>query len=122
MQSRPASDNNGFTLIEVLISLVIMATVLVAVFKLHAQSLSISATTQFHTTAALLSHAKLTEIKSTPFAELTSESGGFAQPFADYRWQATIEDIAADNLGQINTQLKKSPSPSCSVRISTVTT
>ncbi len=107
MKNPSVSNSDGFTLIEVLISLAIMAIVLVAVFKLHAQSLSLNAATRFHTTAALLLQTKLTEIKSTPFDELTSDSGDFAQPFAGYHWQAVIEDIDAETLGPVSAQLKK---------------
>jgi general secretion pathway protein I len=107
MKSPSVSNSDGFTLIEVLISLAIMAIVLVAVFKLHAQSLSMNAATRFHTTAALLLQTKLTEITSTPLDELTSDSGDFAQPFAGYRWQAVIEDIDADTLGPVSARLKK---------------
>ncbi len=107
MKSRSVSGSDGFTLIEVLISLAIMAIVLVAVFKLHAQSISMSAAARFHTTAALLSQTKLTEITTTPLAELMSNSGDFAQPFAGYRWQSVIEDVAANDLGPVGGQLKE---------------
>ena len=107
MQSRLVSGSDGFTLIEVLISLTIMAIVLVAVFKLHAQSISMSAATRFHTTAALLSQTKLAEITATSLAELTSDSGDFAQPFAGYQWQSVIEDVTSEDLGPVSAQLKK---------------
>ena len=84
-----------------------MAIVLVAVFKLHTQSISMTAATRFHTTAALLSQTKLAEITATPLTELMSNSGDFAQPFAGYRWQSVIEDVTSDSLGPVGAQLKK---------------
>ncbi len=107
MKNPSVSNSDGFTLIEVLISLAIMAIVLVAVFKLHAQSLSMNVATRFHTTAALLLQTKLTEITSTPLDELASDSGDFAQAFTGYRWQSVIEDIDTDTLGPVSAQLKR---------------
>ena len=107
MTNPSVSANDGFTLIEVLISLSIMAIVLVAVFKLHTQSISMSAAAKFHATATLLAQTKLSEIQSIPLEELHSDSGNFGETFAGYKWFSTVEDVESETLDTVSTQLKK---------------
>jgi general secretion pathway protein I len=107
MKKTSVSTSDGFTLLEVLISLAIMAVVLVAVFKLHAQSISMNNTARFHTTAPLLVQQKLSVFKTTPLAELASDSGDFGENFPGYTWQLFIEDVESESLGEISERLKK---------------
>lgn len=107
MKSRFISTNDGFTLTEVLVSLTIMAMVLVAVFRLHAQSISVETATRFHTTAAQLAQATLAEVQSTPVEALQSASGEYGDGFAGFRWQVTLTDLEAETLGPVSSRLKR---------------
>ena len=107
MKKTSVSTSDGFTLLEVLISLAIMAVVLVAVFKLHAQSISMNNAARFHTTAPLLLQEKLSLFKTTPLEELASDSGDFGENFPGYTWQFFIEDVESESLGKISERLKK---------------
>jgi len=107
MKSRSTSTNDGFTLIEVLVSLTIMAIVLVAVFKLHVQSISVQTTARFHATAMQLAQATLADVQSRPFEALQSDSGEFGDRFAGYRWQVTLTDVEAETVGPVGARLKR---------------
>jgi len=107
MRKTSASDNDGFTLLEVLVAVAILAIVLVAVFRMHAQSISMHSATRFHTTAPLLLQAKLSEIKLTPLDDLSGDSGDFGKHYPGYAWRFSMEDLDADSLGTVAERLKK---------------
>lgn len=107
MKKTSVLNNDGFTLLEVLVSLSIMAIVLIAVFKMHAQSISMQSAAQFHTTAPLLLQAKLSEFKTIPLEELASDSGDFGENYPGYTWQFRLEDVESEALGTVAEQLKR---------------
>ncbi len=107
MMKTSVSTSDGFTLLEVLVSLSIMALVLVAVFRLQAQSISMNNAARFQTTAPLLLQSKLAVFKATPLDDLASDSGDFGDAFPDYTWQFFVEDIESETLGTTAEGLKK---------------
>ncbi|MCP3950768.1 MAG: prepilin-type N-terminal cleavage/methylation domain-containing protein [Desulfobacterales bacterium] len=107
MRKTSISANDGFTLLEVLVAMAILAIVLIAVFRLHAQSISMHSAARFHTTAPLLLQAKLTDLKSTPLAELVADSGNFGEQYPGYTWRFSMADIDDDTLGTVAKRLKK---------------
>jgi general secretion pathway protein I len=78
--SRRARDE-GFTLLEVLVALVVLATTVVAVLQLFGGGLRLARTAGDHTDAALLASAKLAELEPGPLTEGAIE--GVEGP---YRW------------------------------------
>lgn len=107
MMDRFQSTDDGFTLVEVLVSLTIMAIVLVAVFKLRAQSISVETANRFQTTATLLAQTTLAKVKATPLDALQSDSGAYEGAYTGYRWQLTLTDVAAEELDTIGRRLKR---------------
>lgn len=107
MRKTSVFNRDGFTLLEVLVSLAIMAFVLIAVFKMHAQSISMQSAGRFYTTAPLLLQAKLSEFKTIPLEELASDSGDFGENYPGYTWEFRLEDVESEALGTVAEQLKK---------------
>ncbi|MBN1828105.1 MAG: type II secretion system minor pseudopilin GspI [Deltaproteobacteria bacterium] len=85
-----ALPRSGFTLLEVVIALAIMAIVLVAVFHSQAQSLAMTAEARFQTMAAMLAQGKLAEIEATPSLSLGEEQGDFGDDHPGYRWKTVV--------------------------------
>lgn len=85
--------NTGFTLLEVMISMAIIAIALVAVFGSQSQSLSLANEAKFNTTAALLAQSKMAEIEAVNPKDLTSDSGDFGEDFPDYYWDLYVSDV-----------------------------
>ena len=52
---------SGFTLMEVMIAMTILAIALIAIYQLQSQSISMSTDSRFMTTAALLAQSKMVE-------------------------------------------------------------
>ena len=106
MRKTSVFNRDGFTLLEVLVSLAIMAFVLIAVFRMHAQSVSMQSAGRFYTTAPLLLQAKLSEFITTPLEELASDSGDFGENYPGYTWQFRLEDVDSEALGAVAAYMK----------------
>jgi general secretion pathway protein I len=78
--ARGARDE-GFTLLEVLVALVVLATTVVAVLQLFGGGLRLARTAGDHADAALLASAKLADLEPGPLTEGATE--GTEGP---YRW------------------------------------
>ena len=81
----------GFTLLEVLIAIAILAISLSAIFGSQAQSLSLATEAQFNIYAATLAKAKLAEYESgiTP---LENGDGDFGDDFPGYTWKVEVQE------------------------------
>ena len=72
--SRVAGDEAGFTLIEMMITLVILSVGLMALAGLQVAAIKGNASAKRMTAATALADAKLEALKDTPYANLQSES------------------------------------------------
>ncbi len=99
----------GFTLLEVMVAISIIAIALTAVLGSQSQSLSIASEAKFNTTATLLAQQKMAEISSGYSQDLSSDSGDFGDEFPNYRWELKVSDAiyplsneASESLTQID--------------------
>ena len=86
------SDDAGFTLLEILAAVAILAIVLTALFRLHLQTLSMGADARFYSIAPLLAQKKLAEIGVDGFDQPGVDSGDFGEAFERYHWEVTITE------------------------------
>ena len=109
--SQPATRNlqpdSGFTLLEIMVALSIIAIVLVSVYKMQAQTISMNYEARFYATAPLLAQLKIAEIEIENPGEQTDNSGDFGDEFPGYRWNVVIDDIESELLGNIAENLKQ---------------
>lgn len=87
----PLPEQQGFTLLEVLIAIAILAISLSAIFGSQAQSLSLATEAQFNLRAATLARAKLAEYESG-VAPLEDGDGDFGEDFPGYAWKVEVQD------------------------------
>lgn len=95
-----APTNRGFTLLEVMVALGIMAIVLVSVYRLQSQTLGMSGESRFNTQAALLARTALARLEQTREREWSSGEGDFGREFPGYRWKITVADAPSETLGR----------------------
>jgi len=109
--SQPATRNlqpdSGFTLLEIMVALSIIAIVLVSVYKMQAQTISMNHAARFYTTAPLLAQLKIVEVEIENPGEQTDNSGDFGDEFPGYRWNVVIDDVESEPLGNIAENLKQ---------------
>lgn len=90
-----ASQQRGFSLLEVMIALAIVAIALVSLLGLANRSIGLNGHLQRLTQATLLAQQRMTEIEHASERGTLSadaEEGAFEEPFADYRWRTLYED------------------------------
>ncbi len=90
-------DFEGFTLLEVMIAVAIMAIALTTLFGSQSRSLSYATEAHFHIVAPALAAAKLAEIQSG-VRELAGDSGDFSDDFPGYVWQLEVEDARLEEI------------------------
>jgi len=98
---------SGFTLLEVLIAMAIMAIVLVSVYRMHSQTLSMTTATRFNAQAPMLAQQKLAQLEATPSNLVNGDSGDFGDKFPGYSWSVSTEDVSSAALGEAADDLKR---------------
>ncbi|MBW2631295.1 MAG: type II secretion system minor pseudopilin GspI [Deltaproteobacteria bacterium] len=99
------SGFRGFTLLEVMIAMAILATTLVVVFQSQSQSVSMAGRARFETTASLLAQSKVSEIEATSPEKVVSDSGDFGDDFPDYSWQVDVTETELESLKKIEVKV-----------------
>jgi general secretion pathway protein I len=95
----------GFTLLEVMIAMSILAITLVVVFQSQSQSISMASSARFETTASLLSQSKIAEIEATNPENVVSDSGDFGDDFPDYSWRVDVTETEIELLKKIEVKV-----------------
>ena len=83
---------SGFTLVEVLVAVAILAIALVAVFRLQSQSVSMATDARFTTSAALLAQSKMAEVESGKSFSGLNQEGKFGDDYPQYNWRVEVSD------------------------------
>jgi prepilin-type N-terminal cleavage/methylation domain-containing protein len=87
------SKDQGFTLLEIIICLGLIALVLVAVFHLQAQNLDLQSEAQFMTTANCLLQDRLSQIEALETIELGKTTGNFGEDYPDYTYTQEVTEV-----------------------------
>jgi general secretion pathway protein I len=106
MRRRIRGGQSGFTLLEVVIAVAIIATGFFAVYSLHIQTLSVSYAVRFYTRAPLLAQAKLAEV-TVGINDLSDQSGDFGEDDEGYTYTVRVSDVEHDLLGETAERMKK---------------
>ena len=100
-------SNKGFTLLEVMIAVAIIAIALTTLLGSQSQSVSFANSAKFETMAALLAQSKMSEIGMQEKKTLSSESGDFGDDYPGYAWEVTVGDISIEGVDNISDYLKQ---------------
>ena len=99
-QGRGKRGLTGFTLLEVMIALAIIAIALVVI--LHSHSLSIGRTNQAKNIilSCLLAQKQMADIESLDFSALVSSKGGF-EGYPQFSWQRSIYETPKEDFKKV---------------------
>ena len=98
---------SGFTLLEVMIALAVMSIVLVSVYRMHSQSLTMNTTARFYTLAPLLAQNKMAELETLSSEGFPDDSGDFGEQYPGYSWRTSLSDVSSEVLGEAADDLKR---------------
>jgi prepilin-type N-terminal cleavage/methylation domain-containing protein len=97
----------GFTFLEVLMAVSILAILLVGVHKLQGQMVSMNQTTRFFTLAPLLAQSQMAEMERRNFKDIQKDSGDFGGDYPGYVWSLSIETSESEVLKKLACPMKK---------------
>jgi general secretion pathway protein I len=99
-------SDRGFTLLEVMVALAIIATALVTLLGTHMMSLNLAQKNKEQTLCTLLGRQKMEEVFTTPFDSVSNDSGDFGADYPNYEWETTVEKGVVDNLKNVKITIK----------------
>ena len=100
--------HKGFTLLEVMIAVSLIAIALTTLLGSQSQSVSFANSAKFETMAALLAQSKMSEIAAMSDKDgLSSDSGDFGDDYPGYTWEVTLSDISIEGVDNISDYLKQ---------------
>lgn len=86
----------GFTLLEVMVSIAIIAIAFVVLLGLKNSDITINEYTRNLTAATLLAQTKISEIELMGFPELGEASGDFGEDHSGFRWREIVSPTPFD--------------------------
>ncbi|MBT9447971.1 MAG: type II secretion system minor pseudopilin GspI [Desulfobacteria bacterium] len=95
--------HTGFTLLEVMVAIAILAIALVAVLRSQAHTVFVAGEARLSTTASLLAQSKLAEIESN---REDSTQGDFGEDFPNYSWETSIRKTELKQLREVILTIK----------------
>jgi general secretion pathway protein I len=98
---------SGFTLLEVMIALAIIAIALVAALGSQSQSVSLANEAKFTTTVTFLAQRKIAELEALDAEDLISDGGDFGEDFPDYHWESVVTDLTMEGFEDASKHIKR---------------
>ena len=96
----------GFTLIEIMISLVILGSSLVVLLGLRNRDIALSSEANHIVTATLLARERITLFSLERNKEITEKKGDFEEPYKDYKWAMVITKTPFPQMSELTMNVK----------------
>ena len=95
-----SAEKNGFTLVEILVTLAILAAVLPAILHVFASAARNQGLSDNTTTALYLLKFRMAEIEMGGYPDIGEDMGEFGNN-TRYRWSSTVEDIESEEVENV---------------------
>jgi len=96
------SSPGGFTLLEVIVSLLIVGIVLVTCLRAQNQSIRVYNLSRDMTIATILARQKMGEIEAVGFPELGEEEGDFEDQFPGFIWKKVVSETPFEEARRVD--------------------
>lgn len=93
------SGIQGFTLLEVMIAVALIAITLVTLLGAQAQSVSIATASRFDTTASLLAQWKVADLHREDYDQVVGSTGHFGEEHPGFSWKTEVDELGEGELG-----------------------
>lgn len=100
-------SSDGFTLLEVLIAVAVIAIALTGLLGSQTQSVTLANEAKFNTTAAILAKEKMAQLELDGFQGLTHDTGDFGDEFPGYRWELDVGSPVFEEIDNVTDFLKQ---------------
>jgi len=95
-----SSEGDGFTFVEILVTLTIIAVVFPALLQAFGSAARTQRLADNRTTALYLLKSRMAEIQMTGYPEVSSETGEFGEN-TGYRWSSVVENIDSEEVENV---------------------
>jgi general secretion pathway protein I len=99
----------GFTLLEVMVALAVIATAFTALLGLHVRNLRLAAREQAYAQSMLLARSLITEVELGGFPDVGEAQGDFEAEFPGrypgYRWYRTVSEFPAPDTREVTVRV-----------------
>ncbi len=95
-------DSEGFTLLEIMISVSIIALVFVSLFKMQSGTTDLALAGQFNSNAPFLARQLLVDIEQD-LGNRSEFEGDFGENYPGYKWHCKIEDASFESFDFLET-------------------
>jgi general secretion pathway protein I len=96
---RGARGDTGFTLLEVMVAVAVIAIAFVTLIGAQSQSVTIATSAKFDAQASLLAQRKMAELCLQNYGELNGGSGDFGTEHPSFFWKAEVTDLGEGDTG-----------------------
>ncbi len=93
--------NNGFTLLEVMVALLIIATSFVVLLHSRNQSVIAADYARRMTIATLLASEKMGELEQGGIHETGEDAGNFDEDYPEFSWRIAVSDTAYEHIREV---------------------
>ncbi len=93
------AGNRGFTLLEVMIAVAIIAIALVTLLGAQSQSVSIASSAKFDTMASMLAQWKMSDLLLQDYGDLSDDEGNFGEDYSQFSWKLTVIELSESETG-----------------------
>jgi general secretion pathway protein I len=89
----------GFTLLEVMVAVAVIAIAFVTLIGAQSQSVAIATDSRFDTRASLLAQGKMAELSLLDYTALSDSTGDFGKDFPNFSWKAEVTELSEGDTG-----------------------
>ena len=91
--------NGGFTLLEVMIAVAIIALAVVTLLGAQSQSVTLVAGTKFDSMASMLAQWKMSDLLLEEFDQLADDQGNFGEDYPQFYWTVQVSELGERETG-----------------------
>ena len=91
------ASNKGFTLLEVMISVAIIALIFVSLFRMQSSTIMLAEAGKFNTIAPILAKQILVRVEQD-IENWSDPNGDFGENYPGMKWACEISDVFLENL------------------------
>lgn len=92
-------QSDGFTLLEVMIAVAVIAIAVVTLLGAQSQSVSLAGSARFDTMASLLAQWKTADLVLQEFEQLTDDAGNFGEDYPQFAWKLKVTELSESETG-----------------------
>ena len=103
--ARTVPNADGFTLLEVMVALLIIATSFIVLLHSRNQSVIAADYARHMTIATLLATEKMGEMEQTELSATGEDSGIFGEDYPEFVWRTVISDTAYEQVWEVRVEV-----------------